>query len=111
MGALAHHRFPVGMEQRRSHRREAMLSSLFRNQPHRLQEFLTRLRATQRSNMLGPSLGEGLPASHLGVPTTLRAENGHQWRVLGHGSTPSRLCLGGRATSDSAGIRRVFRPR
>jgi hypothetical protein len=52
--------------------------------------------------------GRGLPVSHLGVPTTLRAENGHQRRVLGHGSTPSRLCLGG-AVSDSEGIRRVSR--
>src|SRR4029453_19218761 len=60
--------------------------------------------------MLGPSLGEGLPASHLGVPTTLRAENGHQRRGLCHGQTPSRLCLDGGAVSNSAAIRRVFHP-
>src|SRR5712691_1440636 len=87
-----------------------MASSRFRNQPHGLHELPTCLRATQQPNMLGPSLGEGLPASHLGVPTTLRAENGHQRRVLCHGSTPSRLCLGGGAVSDSEGIRHVCRP-
>src|SRR5712691_3507348 len=87
-----------------------MAYSLVRNQPHGLQDLPTRLRATQQPNMLGPSLGEGLPASHLGVATTLRAENGHQRRVLCHGSNPSRLCLGARAVSDSKGIRCVFRP-
>src|SRR5215475_12791998 len=86
-----------------------MASSLFRNQPHRLQELSTRLRATQQPHMFGPSLGEGLPASYLSVPTTLRAENGHQRRVFGHGSTPSRLCVGDAAAADSEGIRRVFR--
>src|SRR5206468_10848336 len=90
-------------------RLEAMASSLFRNQPHGLQDLSTRLRATQQPHMLGPSLGEGLPASHLGLPTTLRADNGHQRRGLGHGSTPFRLCLGS-AVSDSEGIRRVFHP-
>src|SRR5262249_2062310 len=87
---------------------EALVYSLFRNQPHGLQELPTRLRATQQSHMLGPALGEGLPASHLGVPTTLRAKNGYQGRVLCHGSTPSHLCLGGSAVSDSEGIRRVI---
>src|SRR6266853_3781053 len=87
-----------------------MASSLFRNQPHGLQELPTHLRATQQPHMFGPALGQGLPASHLGVPTTLRAENGHQRRGLSHGSTPSRLCLGDAAASDSEGIRRVVRP-
>src|SRR5207245_2410152 len=50
---------------------------------------------TQQLHMLDPALGEGLPASHLGVPTTLRAQNGHQRRGRCHGCTPSRLCLGG----------------
>jgi len=57
--------------------------------------------------MLDPALGEGLPASHLGAPTTLRAKYGYQRRVLCHGSTPSRLCLGGSAVPDSEGIRRA----
>jgi hypothetical protein len=86
---------------------KALASSLVRNQPHGLQELPTRLRATQQPHMLGPALGEGLPASHLGAPTTLRTKNGHQRRVLCHGSTPSRLCLGGSAVLDSEGIRRA----
>jgi transposase len=43
--ALPH--FSVGMEQCRRHRLAALASSFFRNQPHRLQELPTRLRATQ----------------------------------------------------------------
>ena len=49
------------------------------------------------------SLGQGLPASHLGVPTTLRTENGHQQSVLGHVGSPPRLCLGVGAVSASGG--------
>jgi hypothetical protein len=61
--------------------------------------------------MLGPSLGEGFPALHLGVSTTLCAENGHWRRGFCHSSNPSRLCLGDSAVLDSEGIRRIFRLR
>ena len=67
MNALDHHRFLVSMEPCRRQRLEALVSSLFRNQSHRLQELSTRLRATQQPHMLGPALGEGLPVSHLSV--------------------------------------------
>jgi hypothetical protein len=110
VGALDHQRASVGMAPCQHHRLEAMTDSLFRNQPHRLQELSTGLRATQQSHMFDPALGEGLPASHLGVPTALRAENSDQRCGLCHGSTPSRLCPGSGIVLDREGIRRVFQP-
>src|SRR4029450_11230205 len=59
---------------------KALAASLVRNQPHGLQELPTRLRATQQPHMLGPALGEGLPASDLGAPATLRARQRRERR-------------------------------
>src|SRR5262245_44609163 len=92
------------------HRLKAMTDSLFRKQPHRLQELSTGLRATQQPHMFDPALGEGLPASHLGVPTALRAENGDQRCGLCHGSTPSRPCPGSGIVLDREGIWRFSSP-
>lgn len=86
---------PRGMRQCRRHCPAALASSLFRNQSHGLQQLTTRLRATQQPYMLGPALGQGLPAAHLGMPTALRTENSHRRCMFCHSSTPSRPGLSG----------------